>query len=125
MSGSGRDALGDVREWSGDPPGCPGVVGRHSRMSGSGWETFPDVREAHPDVREWSGGPPKCQQVIGMHSGICGRGLDSLGDVRVLSGGPRECPAVVGRPSRLFGMVGTHSWMSRSSQEALGDVRQW
>ena len=54
MSGSGRETLPDVWEWSGDPPGCPGVVGRPSqmsgsgretpRMSGSGWEVFSDVR---------------------------------------------------------------------------------
>ena len=36
MSGSGREAL----------PGCPCVVGRPSRMSESG-------REHHPDIREW------------------------------------------------------------------------
>ena len=48
MSGSGRDVILDVREWSGgplgwpgDPPGCPRVV-----ESG---------REAHLDVREWLG----------------------------------------------------------------------
>ena len=51
MSGSGREALPDVREWSGGPPGCLGVVGRTSRMSGSS-------REVLPDVREWLGGPP-------------------------------------------------------------------
>ena len=44
---SGREALLDVREWSGGPPGFTKVVGRASRMSG--WS-----REAHPDVREWS-----------------------------------------------------------------------
>ena len=38
MSVSGREALPDVREWS-------GVVERLSRMSGSGQEAFPDVRE--------------------------------------------------------------------------------
>ena len=56
MSGSGwealldvreyREALSDVREWSGGPPGCPGMVGRPSWMSSSG-------REALSDVREW------------------------------------------------------------------------
>ena len=65
MSGSSQEALLDVREphqvvwvWSGDPPGCSGaptgcpvVVGCLSRMSGSG-------REALPNVREWLGGPP-------------------------------------------------------------------
>ena len=44
--GSGWEALTDVREWSGDPGecpgvvgglhGCPGVIGRPSRMPGSG-----------------------------------------------------------------------------------------
>ena len=59
MSGSGPDSLPDfwkdlpdvrkdlkdVWEWSGGTPGSPGVVGRTSRMSGSGWEALPDVRE--------------------------------------------------------------------------------
>ena len=57
MSGSGREARTDVREWSeacldvrewcGGPSGCPGVVGRHCQMSGCG-------REALADIREWS-----------------------------------------------------------------------
>ena len=50
MSGSGREALGDLREWLGGSPGFPGVVGTPSKMSKSGRETL-------PDVREWSGGP--------------------------------------------------------------------
>ena len=60
MSGSGWEALLDVREWSGGPHGCPRVVGNPpmcpgvaltpSRMSQSG----PDALQ---DVREWSGGP--------------------------------------------------------------------
>ena len=44
MSGSGREALSDVREKLVDPPGCPGVVGRPSRISGSGREALSDVR---------------------------------------------------------------------------------
>ena len=52
MSDSGRLALQDVREWSGDSPGCPVVVGWLSRMFGSGQDAF-------PNVREWSGDPPK------------------------------------------------------------------
>ena len=43
MSGIGLEALSDVREtlsvvleWSGDPPGCPGVVELPSQISGSG-----------------------------------------------------------------------------------------
>ena len=54
---SGRLALSDVFEWSGGPPGCPGVVFWPSRMSGSG-------REALMDVLEWSGGPPRCPGVV-------------------------------------------------------------
>ena len=54
MSGSGREALSEVQELSGDPPGFPGVVGkpsrmfgvvgRPSRMSGCGREYLLDVR---------------------------------------------------------------------------------
>ena len=49
MSGSGRLAHLDVREWSGGPAGCPGVVGRPSRMSGCDQEALPDDREPLPD----------------------------------------------------------------------------
>ena len=45
MYGSGREALMDVQVWSVGPPGCPGVMGRASRMPGSGWEALPDVWE--------------------------------------------------------------------------------
>ena len=47
-----REALPDVREWSGASSGCPKVVGMSSQMSGSGQETLSDVREALPDVQE-------------------------------------------------------------------------
>ena len=67
MSGSYRDtlpdvpegweALPDVRQLSGGPPGCAGgppsclgVVVRPSRMSWSGLDALPDVREALPVV---------------------------------------------------------------------------
>ena len=42
MSGSCRDTLPDVPEGWG-PPGCPGVVGRPSRMCQSGPEDLQDV----------------------------------------------------------------------------------
>ena len=45
-SRSGREAISDFWEWSGSTYGCPGVVGRVTRMSWSG-------REALPDVLEW------------------------------------------------------------------------
>ena len=112
MSGSGREILPDVPEWwealldvrqlsgvppdvrealpvlwesSGDHPGCPGVVGRPSRMSGSGWEAL-------PDVREWSGGPPGCPGVVGRPSRMFGSGREALPDVQEWSGYPTVCP---------------------------------
>ena len=51
MSGSGQESLSDVREWSGVPPRCPGVVGRPSWMSGGG-------REVLLDYWEWCEGRP-------------------------------------------------------------------
>ena len=64
MSASGRDALGDIRDRSGDPLGCPGVAEAPSGMSGSGRESLQDAgsgretprmsgsgREALPDIR--------------------------------------------------------------------------
>ena len=69
MFGSGREALPDVREWSRLPPGCPGKVGRPSRMSGS-------VHEAHQDVRECSGGSPGCPGVIGIPSRMSASGRE-------------------------------------------------
>ena len=48
-----REALPDVQLLSEGPLKCPRVIGRSSRMSGSGWEAL-------PDVREWSGGLPGC-----------------------------------------------------------------
>ena len=65
MTGSGQEALRDVREWSGGPPKCPGVVEMPSRMSESGREALPvsgSGWEALLDVREWSGGPPGCPE---------------------------------------------------------------
>ena len=47
MSGSGWEALPDVREFLEGPHGYPGVVGSPYRMSWSG-------RDAHPDDRECS-----------------------------------------------------------------------
>ena len=51
-SWSGREALTKVQEtlpniweWSGGPPGGPGVVGKPTERSGSGWEALPEVQE--------------------------------------------------------------------------------
>ena len=67
MSGSGREALPDIQEWSGGLPGCPEVVGKPSRMSGC--------------VQKWSGGPPGCPGVGGKFSGMSGSGRETLPDV--------------------------------------------
>ena len=52
MSGSGREALPDVREWSVGPPGCLRVVWRPTWMSNNFREALPEVREALPEVRQ-------------------------------------------------------------------------
>ena len=82
MSGSGQEAIPNVRELSVDSLGCPGVIVRPSQMSRSG-------REALPNVRQCSGFP-----------------LTFLaGSLRfpVVVGNPPRCPGVVRRPSRIFG----------------------
>ena len=45
MYGRGRGSLPNVQEWSGDPRGCPGVVGKTYRMAVSGREVVPNVQE--------------------------------------------------------------------------------
>ena len=62
MSGSGQEAIPNVREWSEGPPGYSGVVQRPSRISGSGRKAIPNVRRPSrmfdrvfrplPDIRE-------------------------------------------------------------------------
>ena len=100
MFGSGRETLPNVRERSGDPPsclgvvegpvGCPGVLGRPyrlfvrpSQMSGSG-------REVLSVVREWLGGPPGCPGVVGKPSRMSGRLPPMSGSVRKALSGVRE-----------------------------------
>ena len=82
MSGSGLEALSDIREThshvrerSGSSLKCPGVVWRPSRMSGCGWEAL-------LDVRVWSGGPPGCPGVVGRPSQTSGSGRDAILDVQ-------------------------------------------
>ena len=75
MSGSVREAFPDVWEWSGGPPGCPGVVGMHSWMSRSG-------REAFPDVCKWLVRPPVCPRLVGRAYLMSVSGQEALPDVR-------------------------------------------
>ena len=95
MSGSAREALSDVCEWSGCSWGFAREVGRPCQMSGSGRGTL-------GDVRQWSLDPPRCLGVVGSPSRMPG-----------VVGRPPGCPGVVGRPSRMSG----------SGREALPDVR--
>ena len=65
----GREALTDVQEWWKALPDVQEVswmCGRPSRLSGSGWETIPNVWEALLDIREWSEGPPGSPEVVGI-----------------------------------------------------------
>ena len=50
-----------MTRWLVGPPGCPGVVGMPSQMSGSGLEAF-------SDDREWLVGPPGSPGVVGRSS---------------------------------------------------------
>ena len=65
MSGSGREAIPDVRHGSEGHPGCSGLVGRPSRIYGSD-------RKAFPDVREWLGRNPGCLGVVWVSLGFAG-----------------------------------------------------
>ena len=83
MAGSDLEALSDDR--------MSRVVGRPSRMSGSG-------REARQDVQEWSGGPPGCPEMVGKPSRMSGSGWEALPDVREWS---RGLPGYPGGPPNV------------------------
>ena len=101
MSGSGPDTLSDVRKVLPNArryfPDVRELVGRPSRMSGSG-------RQALPYVQEWWKVPPECPGVVARPSRMSGCGRIALPDV----------PQWSGWPSRMFG----------SGQEALPDVQE-
>ena len=98
MSGSGREtlpdvsewweALLDVREWLGGPPGHLVVVNWPSWMSWSGWKAL-------PDVHEWSGVPPGCLVVVGSPSRMSRSGREALVDVWEWSGDPPGYQGIV------------------------------
>ena len=81
MSGSGRKTLPVVREWSRDPPKCPGVFRKPSRMFESGRKALLDVREALSDVQKWTGDTFGCPGMVEKPSRIPGSGLEALPDV--------------------------------------------
>ena len=74
MSGSGRVALPDVREWSKGYPKCPEVVRRPYQMSRSG-------REALPVCLGVVGRPSQLSGKIGRSARRSGNGQDTLWDV--------------------------------------------
>ena len=59
----------------GRPSLISGVVGRHTRMSGS-------VREALPDVREWPGEVGRPSRMVGLPSLMTRSGREALPGVR-------------------------------------------
>ena len=64
---TGREALTDSREWSGDLPVGPGVVVCLTRRAENGREVLPEGREwsrGHLRRREWSDGPPGGTAVV-------------------------------------------------------------
>ena len=82
MSESSQLALSDVREWSGGPPGCSGVVGRPYRMSRSPyWMAGSDLL-ALLGVLEWSRAPSGCPAVVRRLSRLSGSSLETLPDVQ-------------------------------------------
>ena len=169
MSESGREALLDVQKWSGVPPGCPGVVERPSRMSGSGSggpPGCPGVVWRPSRMTVWSECPPGCPGVVGGHPNVMEtipgareahsdirESLVAHSDVREQSEGPPGCPGVVRRPTQMLErpslvfrrsslvfrsgrrptrkferpslVFGRPSRMSGSGREALPNVREW
>ena len=106
MSVSVREVLPDVRELSGGPHKCLGVVGRPSRMSGSGLEALRYVREYSGDSLSYPGmvgGPPGCPGAVGRASRMTGSGREALLVIWEWSGGPPGYLGVVGGPSRMSG----------------------
>ena len=100
---SGWETIPEVRNWSGDPPGGPEVVGRPSvgpELVGRSLHSNVSSRKALPEVWIWSGGPPGVQNWSGDPPGgpgVVGTSFHSLwSGWQTLNGGP----VVVWIPSR-------------------------
>ena len=117
-------------------------------MSGSSWKSSrmsESGRETYPDIREWSGCPPGCPAVVGRPSWMSLRGgrpfrmsgscrvtlpdvREALPVVREWSGDPSECSGVVGKPSQMCGrpfqMSGRPHRCPGSVRKALSDIRE-
>ena len=84
-------------------------------MSGSGWESLPDIQEWSGVSLRYSGVVVRPSQMSGRSgrpSRMSGSCRENLPDIQEWSVGPRRYPEVVGRPSR----------MSVSGLESLPDV---
>ena len=73
MFESGQEAIPNVREWSRDPLGCPGVMG--------GPLGCPGVVGGPPGSLGVVGGPPGCPEVVWMPSRMSGSGRQTLPNV--------------------------------------------
>ena len=111
MSGSGREALSNVREWSGDPPGCTGLVERpspdRSRTTWRASRPVPDIHEGLPTTPGHPGEPPD-------HSRTSWRASRPVLDIRE---GLPTTPGHSGGPS-------DHSRTSRWASQSLPDIRE-
>ena len=114
MSGSDRESLLNVREWSEGPPRCsgvverptksPGMVKRQSWKSGKGWETLLEVCEGSGGfMKTWKGrvAHPKVRESSGYTTGSFGKSWEALPEVWQWSVNPATCLGVVWRPSRV------------------------
>ena len=80
-SKSGQEGLPEIREWLGSFPGCPGVVGKPARRSGSGRVALRRSGsgwEALLEVWECSGYPPGGPRVVGRLSRLSESGREAL-----------------------------------------------
>ena len=95
--GIGRETLPMVRNWSGDPPGGPELVGKPSRRCGSIWDN-------RPEFRKWSRYPSK---------------------FRNWSGDPTGGPEVDGRSFHSYGSSRKALPEVQTARETLPEVRNW
>ena len=66
-SGTCREIPPEVRNWSGDPPGGPEVVGRPfggPKVVRRSVHSYESCTKALSEVREWSGFPPRGLGVV-------------------------------------------------------------
>ena len=110
-----RETLSEVRDGSGDPPGCPGWVRGPSERSGTGWGTLQEVQNR-------LGGPPEGLGLVGRPSRTSGTGWGTHLEVRDGSGNSPKGPGRVGGLSRKLEQVGRSSGRSVTSREVLQGV---